>query len=99
MTEVTVDIREEVSSFVKEYFADECEVDLEKIDDSTLIIEDLDGDSLMFLSLLEIIKKKYDVDVEIKTIGKRLMTKPADTIGDIVEMILLVIEYGEDIPE
>ncbi len=99
MTEVMVDIREEVSSFVKEYFSDECEVDLEEIDDSTLIIEDLDGDSLMFLSLLEIIKKKYDVDVEIKTIGKRLMTKPADTIGDIVEMILLVIEYGEDIPE
>lgn len=99
MTEVTDVIKEEVSSFVKEYFSDECEVEISEINDNTLIIEDLDGDSLMFLSLLEIIRQKYDVDVEIKTIGKRLMTRPAETIGDVVDMVLLVIEYGENIPE
>jgi len=97
--EITNELKQEVSDFVKEYFADECEVDVSEINDGTLIIEDLDGDSLMFLSLLEIIRKKYDVQVEIKTIGKRLMQRPADTIGELIDMVLLVIEYGENIPE
>lgn len=99
MTSIADEIKNEVSDFVKEYFSDECEVDISNINDNTKIIEDLDGDSLMFLSLLEIIRKKYDVQVEIKTIGKRLMQRPADTIGELVDMVLLVIEYGEDIPE
>ncbi|MEF3077212.1 acyl carrier protein [Methylobacter sp. Wu1] len=93
------EIKQEVSTLVKEFFADECEVDVNDITDNTRIIEDLDGDSLMFLSLLEIIRKKHNVEVEIKTIGKRLMKRPADTIGDLVDMALLVIEHGENIPD
>lgn len=93
------EIKQEVSTLVKEFFADECEIDVNDITDNTRIIEDLDGDSLMFLSLLEIIRKKHNVEVEIKTIGKRLMKRPADTIGDLVDMALLVIEHGENIPD
>ncbi len=99
MTAITNEIKQEVSSFVKEYFADECEIDIDDIKDETKIIEDLDGDSLMFLSLLEIIRKKYDVQVEIKTIGKSLMKRPAETIGELTDMVLLVIEHGENIPD
>jgi hypothetical protein len=39
------------------------------------------------------------MEVEIKTIGKRLMKRSADTIGDLVDMALLVIEHGENIPD
>ncbi len=99
MTEITDDIKREISFFVREYFADECEVDIENIKNETKIIEDLDGDSLMFLSLLEIIRKKYDVNVEIKTIGKRLMQRPANTISELIEMVILVVKYGENIPD
>lgn len=99
MTTTVDSIREEVAEFVKEFFSDECNVDVSSINDETRIIEDLDGDSLMYLSLLEIIRKKYDVQVEIKTLGKRLMQRPASTIKQVTDMVLLVIEHGENIPD
>ncbi|MGJ0428618.1 hypothetical protein [Methylobacter sp.] len=36
------EIKQEVSTLVKEFFADECEVDVNDITDNTRIIEDLD---------------------------------------------------------
>lgn len=92
MRTINEEIRNEVHKLVKEYFADECEVDINEIKDDTRIIEDLDGDSLMYLSLLELIKKKYNIQVEIKAIGKKLMEQQADTIGQVVDMVLTFIE-------
>lgn len=92
MPAVTDELRDEVSKLVREYFADECEVDLGRITDDTKIIEELDGDSLMYLSLLEMVKKKYNVQVEIKAIGKKLMAQPVDTIGQVTDMVLRFIE-------
>lgn len=92
MPTVTDELRDEVSKLVREYFADECEVDLNKITDDTKIIEELDGDSLMYLSLLEMVKKKYKIQVEIKAIGKKLMEQPVDTIGQVTDMVLRFIE-------
>lgn len=92
MRAINEELRNEVRKLVKEYFADECEVDINEIKDDTRIIEDLDGDSLMYLSLLELIKKKYNIHVEIKTIGKKLMEQQADTIGQVVDMVLMFIE-------
>lgn len=92
MREITEELRLEVKNLVKEYFAEECEVDIDKLTDETRIIEDLDGDSLMYLSLVELIKKKYDIQVELKTIGKKLMEQKVDTIGQIADMIYSFME-------
>lgn len=92
MPTITDELRDEVSTLVREYFADECEVDISRITDDTKIIEELDGDSLMYLSLLEMVKKKYNIQVEIKAIGKKLMEQPVDTIGQVVNMVLLFIK-------
>ncbi len=97
MGQVTDQIRKEVKEIVYEYFADECEVDISEISDQTSIIKDLDGDSLMFLELIEIFKEKYDLDIELKTIGKYSVKNPVATIGELVQMQLLIIEHENNI--
>lgn len=99
MPEVTQEIRDEVREIVYDFFAEECEVEKETISDDTNVIEDLEGDSLMFLELIEIFKAKYSLEVSVKTIGEYTMKHPAETVVKVLELILLVIEHGEKIAE
>lgn len=94
MEEKTV---QEITDLVYSYFAEECDVEVNDISDSTSIIEDLEGDSLMLLSLLEQVRKKYDIKVELKTLGKHLMKKPSDSIGQVVELTVAVVKHGDNI--
>jgi len=97
MGKVTDQIRKEVKEIVYEFFADECEIDIAEINDQTNIIKDLDGDSLMFLELIEIFKEKYDLNIELKTIGKYSVKNPVSTIGELIQMQLLIIEHENNI--
>ena len=93
MAAITESIKNEVKEIVYSFFAEECEVDIAQINDNTSIINDLDGDSLMFLELIEIFKKKYTLDIELKVIGKYAVKHPVTTIGQLVDMQLLIIEH------
>jgi len=97
MAQITEKIKDEVKEIVYEFFAEECETSLENINDNTNIISDLDGDSLMFLELIEIFKKKYNLNIELKTIGKYAIKHPVKTIGELIKMQLLIIEHENDI--
>lgn len=99
MGKVNEKIRKEVKEIVYEFFAEECEIDLADIHDDSNIIEDLGGDSLMFLALIEIFTKKYNQNIDLKTIGKYSVKNPVTTIGELIEMQLLVIEHGNNIIE
>ena len=99
MTEITPVIREEVKNIVYGFFAEQCEVDITEISDDTNIISDLEGDSLMFLELIEIFKKKYGLDIELKSVGKYVLRHPVDTIGELIRTQLLMIEHGNGILE
>ncbi|MBK8807630.1 MAG: acyl carrier protein [Bacteroidales bacterium] len=97
MAEITEAIKNEVREIVLDFFAEECETDISKINDTTNIFDDLDGDSLMFLELIEIFKKKYQLDIELKTIGKYSVQNPVRTVGELIKMQLLIIEHGNNI--
>jgi len=99
MVKITENIRAEVTGIVYNFFADECEVDISAINDNTNIIKDLDGDSLMFLELIEIFKKKYNLDIELKTIGKYAVKHPVQTIGELIDMQMLIIEFENKLLE
>jgi len=99
MAKITDKTREEVKKTVYDFFSEECEVDLDDINDSTNVLRDLEGDSLMFLELLEIFKKKFNLDIELKTVGKYVVKHPVETIGQIVDMTLLIIEHENKIAE
>ena len=90
-------MREEISELVYDYFSEECDIAKEKISDTTNIIEELEGDSLMLLSLLEIVRKKYSLSIELKTLGKHLMKKPAHTVGDVVTLTVAIVKHGDNI--
>ncbi len=91
--------RDEVRNMVYEFFSEECEVPIGQLTDETNVIRDLEGDSLMFLELLEIFKKKYRLSIELKTVGKYVVKHPAETIGAIVNMTMLIIEHENNIAD
>jgi acyl carrier protein len=93
MAAITNDTRNEVRQIVIDFFAEECEVDALQINDDSKIIRDLGGDSLMFLELIEIFKKKYHLDVELKTIGKFTVKHPVETIGQLIDIQMMIIEH------
>jgi acyl carrier protein len=93
MATITEQTKSEVKEVVYNFFAEECEVDIASINENTSIIKDLDGDSLMLLELIEIFKKKYNLDIELKVIGKYAVKHPVTTIGQLIGMQLLIIEH------
>ena len=93
MATITETTKSEVKEIIYRFFAEECETDVAQINDNTNIIKDLDGDSLMFLELIEVFKKKYNLDIELKVIGKFAVKHPVATIGQLVDMQLLIIEH------
>lgn len=93
------DRERDVRELVYAYFAEECDVDTGEITDETHIIEELDGDSLMLLALLEKACQRYGISVELKAVGKHLMKRPANTIGDIVTLTMALVEHGDAILE
>ena len=97
MAQITDKTRGEVKETVLEFFAEECEIDVEEISEESNIISDLDGDSLMFLELIEIFKKKYSLNIELKTIGKYAVKNPVKTIGELIDMQMLIIEHENNI--
>ena len=99
MNKVTDEIRKEVSEIVYQFFADECEVEMEEINEETDIFQDLGGDSLMFLELIEIFKKKYTLNIDLKTIGKYNVKHPVRTVGHLIQTQLLIIEHENAILE
>ncbi len=89
--------RDEIRSLVYSYFSEECEIPEEQLSDETNIIEELEGDSLMLLSLLETVRKKYGISIELKTLGKHLMKRPANTLGEVIALTSAVAEHGDNI--
>ena len=99
MGKITENTRNEVKDVICDFFAEECEIDKANINENTNVIKDLEGDSLMFLELLELFKKKYNLDIELKIIGKYVVKHPAETIGQIIDTTMLIIEHENKISE
>ena len=87
----------EIREIVYGYFSEECDVPLAEISDATDIIDDLEGDSLMLLALLDLFRRRYGLTVELKVLGKHLMKKPANTVGQVIELTAALVRYGNDI--
>lgn len=94
---ITTEMEGEIRDIVYEYFSEECDVAREDLNDDTDIIEELEGDSLMLLSLLELVRKKYQLSIELKTLGKYLMDKPANTLGQVIHLTKAIIQHGNNI--
>ncbi len=99
MAEVTQEVKDEVREIAYSFFSEECEVELDSLNDDTNVIEDIEGDSLMVLELIETFKKKYGLEIDLKSIGQYMMKHKAETIGKMIELILLIIEHEQKIAD
>lgn len=84
---------------IREFLADEFEVEVDEITKDTNIIEDLGGDSILFLEMIEELKEKYGVDLEVRIIGQYMLKNPIYTVGETLNTIFEIVEKGEGILE
>jgi acyl carrier protein len=99
MRELTTAVKEEIENIVYDFFAENCEFEREKITSETNVIDDLDGDSLMLLELLESLSQKYGLNIEMQVIGLYLLQHPATTIGDIIELSYAIYQKENNLVE
>ena len=99
MRELTAEVKEAMKKEVYDFFAEESDRPAEEITDSLSVLEDLDGDSLMFVELVEMLKGQYNLDIQLQTVGKYLLKHPADTVGEVIETLYLVYQYENGIVE
>ncbi len=89
--------KDQLSTKIKEFLADECDMDVAEITDATDIMEDLKADSLVFLELIQEIQQDYKLDIELRQIGKYIVKHPVKTVGEAVETLVSFIERGEEL--
>ena len=89
--------KKEVYEGIRQFLSDELDVALEEIGPDTKVIDDLRGDSMIYLELVEEFKKKYDVNVEIRVIGQYFMRHPIYTVGEIAQAVYDIVERGDSL--
>ena len=89
--------KKEIYEHIRQFLADELDVSLEDIGPDTKIIDDLKGDSMIYLELVEDFKKKYDVKVEIAVIGRYLQKHPVYTVGQTAQAVYDIVERGQSL--
>ncbi|MDR0925971.1 MAG: phosphopantetheine-binding protein [Hungatella sp.] len=99
MRQLNKETKKEIKDMVYDFLADECEVSVTELKEDLSVIDDLDGDSLMFVEMIEQLKKKYGLNIQMQNIGKYLLKNPANTIREVVETAWLVYEKENDIVE
>ncbi|PYM91999.1 MAG: hypothetical protein DME04_16780 [Candidatus Rokuibacteriota bacterium] len=94
---LSADEKKEIYEHIREFLSDELDVPLESIGRDTKIIDDLKGDSMIYLELVEDFKKKYDVKVEIALIGRYLQKHPVYTVGQTAGVVYDIVERGDNL--
>lgn len=89
--------KKQIYEEVREFLADEFEIDKEEITRDTNVIDDLGGDSILFLEMIEEFKEKYGIDLEVRTIGQYMLKNPIYTVGETIETMFEIIEKGDDL--
>lgn len=96
---VSKEERQQIFEDIRQFLADELEVDPEQITEATDVVNDLGGDSVIFLEIVEELRAKYGIQVEVRTIGQVMLRKAISNIGEAVDVLCEVIEKGEELVE
>ena len=91
--------KKQIYEEVREFLAEEFEMDKEEITEDTRVIDDLGGDSILFLEMIEELKEKYDIDLEVRTIGQYMLKNPIYTVGETMNVVFDIIEKGDELLE
>jgi len=88
-----------ISEEIRQFLAEEFEIDSSEIDNDTNIVDDLGGDSILFMEMIEDFKEKYEIDLEVRTIGLYMLKNPVYTVAKTLNAVYEIVEKGEDLIE
>jgi len=93
--QLTPDERKDIYEHIRAFLSNELDVPLEDIGPDTKIIDDLHGDSMIYLDLVEEFKRKYDVKVEVAVIGRYLQKHPIYTVQQTADVVYAIVERAD----
>ena len=96
MKALTAEEKSRITEEVIQFIAQELDVPLERITPETRIVDDLGGDSLIYIEIVEELKERYDIQQEIRLIGQYFMDNRIATIQEIVDAVCDIIDAGVD---
>ncbi len=89
--------KSQIYEHIRQFLSEELDVPLEEIGPDSKIIDDLHGDSMIYLELVEEFKKKYDIQVEIRVIGQYFQRHPVYTVGEVARAVCDIIQRGDSL--
>ena len=96
---LTEEQKKEMREEIRTFLAEELEIDASEITDDTNLIDDLGADSILFLEMFEEFSEKYDIQLEVRTIGNYMLRNPVYTFGESMNAMFEVIEKGDKLIE
>jgi len=96
---LTEEQKKEMRQEIQTFLAEELEIDASEIKDDTNLIDDLGADSILFLEMFEEFSEKYDIQLEVRTIGNYMLRNPVYTFGESMKAMFEVIEKGDKLIE
>ena len=94
---LTDEEKNEIYESMRQFLSDELDIPLEDIKPDSKILEDLKGDSMIYLELVEEFKKRFDVNVEIRVIGLYFQRHPVYTVKEVARAICDIVERGDEL--
>lgn len=82
---------------IREFLSEELDVAVEEIGPDTKILDDLGGDSMIYLELVEEFKKKFNISIEVRVLGQYFQKNPIYTVGETAQAVYDLVERGEDL--
>jgi acyl carrier protein len=89
--------KKEIYEHIREFLSEELGVPMEKIGPDTKIIDDLNGDSMIYLELVEEFKKKFNVTVEVRVIGQYFQKHPIYTVAETAQAVYDLVERSDEL--
>jgi acyl carrier protein len=89
--------KQEIYNDIREFLSEELDVAVEDIGPDSKILDDLGGDSMIYLELVEEFKKKFDIVVEVRVLGQYFQKNPVYTVGETAQAVYDLIERGEEL--
>jgi acyl carrier protein len=95
--QLTEEEKSQIYEDIREFLSEELDVPLDEITPESKIIDDLNGDSMIYLELVELFKKRYEVNVEVRVIGQYFQQNPIYTVGETAQAVYNIVERGDNL--
>lgn len=94
---LTAEEKQQVYEDIRSFLSDELGIPVDEIKPEHKILDDLNGDSMIYLEMVEEFKKKFDVKVEIRVIGLYFQRHPVYTVAEVSQAVCDIVEHGDEL--